>query len=93
MLFVAIAAPAAAQERPPQTPGGWTFSWDASVFAGWNYQNRKFTDFQRFESQNWITGNARRPIGLGRLRVGLVLSLEPLTIQPLGSPQADERNQ
>ena len=70
----------------PATPA-WTLSWDANVFAGWNYQWRKFTDFQEFESQNWLMGGAERGLAGGRLRFQAMLSFEPFTIQPLGSPQ------
>jgi hypothetical protein len=62
-------------------------SWDANAFVGWNYQYRKFRDFQEVESQNWVMGAADRQIGPGRLRLHGMLSLEPFTIQPLGSPQ------
>src|SRR4029078_12177980 len=59
----------------------------ARVFAGWNYQYRKFTDFQRIESQNWFMGEAQRPVGTGPLPFTGMISLEPFTIQPLGSPE------
>jgi hypothetical protein len=65
----------------------WSFSWDARVFTGWNYQYRKFRDFQRVESQNWFMADAKRPVGRGQLRLSGMFSLEPFTIQPLGSPE------
>ena len=65
----------------------WTWSWDANVFLDWNYQERKFTDFQRVESPNWLMLGTERPIGDGHTRLHTMLSLEPFTIQPLGSPQ------
>jgi hypothetical protein len=65
----------------------WTWSWDARVFAGWNYQLRKFRDFQEIESQNWFMGTGERQILGGPLLVHAMVSLEPFTIQPLGSPQ------
>lgn len=48
----------------PATDGTrvWTWSWDANAFAGWNYQRRKFRDFQKIESQNWLMGAADRPV-------------------------------
>jgi hypothetical protein len=73
-----------AVERPQKT---WAWSWDASVFFGWNYQWRKFTDFQRVESQNWLMGAGERKLGAGALRLHTMLSFEPFTMQPLGSPQ------
>ena len=65
----------------------WTWSWDARAFVGWNYQRRKFRDFQEIESQNWLMGGGERPAGKGRLRFEGMISLEPFTIQPLGSPE------
>jgi hypothetical protein len=65
----------------------WRLSWDARVFVGWNYQQRKFRDFQRVESQNWFMGEAERAGSAGRLRFVGMFSLEPFTIQPLGSPE------
>ena len=32
---------------PPAEPA-WAWSWDANVFAGVNYQLRKFTDFSKW---------------------------------------------
>jgi len=61
--------------------------WDANVFVGWNYQLRKFTDFQEFESQNWLMGAGEHAVGGGRLRLHSMLSFEPFTIQALGSPE------
>ena len=75
-------APAAPQDAP-----AWQWNWDANVVIGWNYQYRKFRDFQVVESQNWLMGTGERAMGDGRLRLSGMLSLEPLTIQDLGSPQ------
>jgi hypothetical protein len=72
---------------PPAPEDAWTWAWDASIFFGWNYQYRKFTDFQRVESQNWFMGSGEHKLGEGRVQLRSMLSLEPLTIQPLGSPQ------
>jgi hypothetical protein len=84
--------PARAQEphhpsATAQPASTWQWSWDANVFVGWNYQYRKFRDFQEIESQNWVMAAGERRVGSGRLRVSTMLSLEPLTIQDLGSPQ------
>lgn len=65
----------------------WTWSWDAKIFTGWNYQQREFRDFQRIESQNWFMGSGERRVFSGPLRLHAMVSLEPFTIQPLGSPQ------
>jgi len=84
---------AAAQEPTPEPdqpphdhmaavePGeGWTWTTDANVFVGYNYQNRLFADFSAFESQNWFMLSGSRKAGPGRLTVMGMLSLEPLTI-------------
>jgi hypothetical protein len=72
---------------PAPDPPAWSWSWDARAFAGWNYQRRKFRDFQELESQNWIMGSGQRQLGGGRVRLTGMTSFEPFTIQPLGSPQ------
>jgi hypothetical protein len=93
LLPVLAASPVSAQDAHdhsntrPQSVSSWQWSWDANVFIGWNYQDRKFTDFQELESQNWVMGAGERQLGKGRLRISTMLSLEPLTIQDLGSPQ------
>jgi plastocyanin len=46
-----------------------------------------FRDFQEIESQNWFMGAGEREGLGGRLLVHTMISLEPFTIQPLGSPQ------
>jgi len=70
----------------PSTPG-WTWTSDASVIAGYNYQHRKFTDFSTWESQNWFMLAGQRPLGPGTLSVTGMISLEPFTMKALGSPQ------
>jgi hypothetical protein len=71
------------------TPGpeDWTVAADANVFYGYNYQHRKFTDFWAWESQNWFMLSADRRLGAGRLMLHGMASLEPFTIEALGSPQ------
>lgn len=86
-----IAMPCRAQDAHAghavaETPG-WTWGWDANAFIGWNYQRREFRDFQEVESQNWLMGMGERRAGEGRILLHGMLSLEPFTIQPLGSPQ------
>jgi hypothetical protein len=84
---VLVAQQAEHQHGPVSARSAWSWSWDANVFLGWNYQLRKFTDFQRVESQNWLMGAGERPWGGGRLRLESMFSFEPFTIQALGSPQ------
>lgn len=71
-------------EKPP---GAWQWSLDASVFFGFNYQKRKFRDFSAWESQNWLMATAERPFAAGSVRLSAMLSLEPFTLQDIGSPQ------
>jgi hypothetical protein len=89
------AAPALAQDDPAEhhhhqmndAPAGWVWAVDANVFAGYNYQQRHFADFSAFESQNWGMVMATHRAGRGTVSFDWMMSLEPLTIPPGGSPQ------
>jgi hypothetical protein len=70
-----------------EAPSNWTWAWDGRVFFGYNYQNRKFTDFWALESQNWFMLSGERPLGAGRFTFKGMASLEPFTMKKLGSPQ------
>ena len=83
----AVAQPTHDHAAVPAKAEAWRWSWDANVFVRWNYQRRAFRDFQEFESQNWFMGAGERTVGRGRVRLAAMLSLEPLTIQDVGSPQ------
>src|SRR4051812_10100497 len=92
LFCLAAVARVAAQAHPMpmmDTPGqeSWRWAWDANVFVGYNYQLRKFTDFDTVESQNWLMGAGERSFGRNRLRFHSMLSFEPFTIQALGSPE------
>jgi len=76
----------------------WTVATDANVFVGYNYQQRKFADFQSWESQNWFMVSGTRDDNVGQLTLNAMISLEPLTVgqfvwvgdtrvYPGGSPQ------
>jgi hypothetical protein len=65
----------------------WTWTADANVFFGYNYQQRKFTDFSVWESQNWFMVQGQRPVGPGTLTLPAMFSLEPFTMHDIGSPQ------
>jgi len=93
VLLTLLAAPAAvtraqAPDQPREhqhmaapTPGeGWSWTTDASIFVGYNYQSRLFADFAAIESQNWFMLAGSRKVGPGRLTVTGMMSLEPLTI-------------
>jgi hypothetical protein len=91
-----VAASVSAQTAPPEpaphnheqlASGAWTWSADAAAFVGYNYQRRKFRDFDEWESQNWMMGSGVRAFGATRLRLTGMLSLEPFTLRDLGSPQ------
>ena len=74
-LIAAICAagqPAAAQD--------WNWSADANVFAGYNYQQRRFADFSAWESQNWFMLDLDHDDSLGHLTIDTMVSLEPLTV-------------
>jgi hypothetical protein len=58
----------------------WTWTTDANVFAGYNYQQRLFADFSAWESQNWFMVSGERPVGRGTLTLNGMFSLEPWTI-------------
>ena len=58
-----------------------------NIFAGVNYQYRKFDDVRALESQNWLMGMGERPLGSGRIMLHSMFSFEPFTIKELGSPQ------
>ncbi|HKY20186.1 MAG TPA: hypothetical protein VJM31_03110 [Vicinamibacterales bacterium] len=84
--IVLTIATADAQTLQPEP--AWQWSLTGNIFAGLNYQHRRFDDVRTVESQNWFMGTGERPVGRGRLTVRTMLSLEPFTLKKLGSPQA-----
>jgi hypothetical protein len=66
---------------------GWQVTEDASLFFGFNDQERKFRDFRAWESQNWLMVEAAHPAARGTFRATAMTSLEPFTLHALGSPQ------
>ena len=90
MFVLVIAATARAQQaaHKHEPAADWEVGVEGSVFTGYNYQYRKFTDFDEIESQNWLMASLAK--GLGRasmFRLGTMLSLEPFTLKDIGSPQ------
>jgi hypothetical protein len=81
------AAPGAHHHTDSPAAGTWSWTSDANVFFGYNYQQRKYADFSAWESQNWFMLGANRAVGAGRLTVEGMLSLEPFTLHAQGSPQ------
>src|SRR5688572_31767421 len=55
----------------------WQWGVEGAAFVGYNYQYRKFTDFDEFESQNWLmTTLARSFSAASHLRVDAMRSEE-----------------
>ncbi len=85
------ATTAFAQEPAHQhsvTSEAWQWGVEANVFAGYNYQYRKFTDFDEVESQNWLmTTLAKSFSSASHLRIDAMFSFEPFTLRDIGSPQ------
>ena len=82
---------AAAQDAHQHDPSSaaWQWSVDATAFAGYNYQHRKFTDFDEIESQNWLMAMLAKSFGTrSHLRIDGMFSFEPFTLRDIGSPQA-----
>jgi hypothetical protein len=76
------------QHRPPTaSPSAWQWHVEANAFFGYNYQHRKFTDFDEWESQNWLMASAERAVSRTRLRLKAMTSFEPFTLRAIGSPQ------
>jgi hypothetical protein len=92
VVVLSIATAARAQDQQPHqhaaTREAWTWSIDAAAFGGYNYQHRKFTDFDEIESQNWLMTSLNRMFGNGS-DVALIgmFSFEPFTLRDIGSPQ------
>lgn len=92
LLICSIAAVDARAQEPAHVhdgaaPAGWQWSADGTAFFGYNYQRREFTDFDEFESQNWLMTSAERTSGASRLRLTGMFSFEAFTLRDLGSPQ------
>jgi hypothetical protein len=92
--MLSVVLPASAQDTSPEhhhaavgPSPSWSWTADANLFAGQNYQQRRFTDFATFESQNWGMLNGTRPFWRGRLSLEGMASLGPFTMEELGSPQ------
>jgi hypothetical protein len=91
IVLLSVAAPAIAQEQDHEhhiaAAPGWQWSVEGSVFVGYNYQYRKFTDFDEVESQNWVMTALQKSSGASTLRLMAMFSLEPFTLRDIGSPQ------
>jgi len=93
LLLMLVAVTADAQDHtghqvpPPATTPSWQWSWDGTVFAGFNYQRRRFTDFDAWEAQNWFMVHGERRGQRDTFRVHGMTSLEAFTLEDIGSPQ------
>jgi hypothetical protein len=91
LVFALHAAPAFAQDPQHQhaapTSEAWQWGVEANLFAGYNYQYRKFTDFDEIESQNWLMTSLGKGWGRSSLRFIGMFSFEPFTLRDIGSPQ------
>ena len=65
----------------------WSWSLDGRVFFGYNYQDRKFTDFDEWESQNYVMLMGGRAFGPSTLHLVGMFSGELVTLKDIGSPQ------
>ena len=81
VVLLFTAATAYAQDSP------WQGRVEGNAFFGYNYQYRKFTDFDEWESQNWLMAAAERDVSRARLRLTSMVSFEPFTLRDIGSPQ------
>ncbi len=82
------ASPAGPQHQHDATSAGWQWAVEATAFGGYNYQYRKFRDFDEVESQNWLMGTLSKSFGSSsRLRIDGMFSFEPFTLRDIGSPQ------
>jgi len=88
---LSIASAARAQDPPHQHPASadsLTWSVEGVAFGAYNYQYRKFTDFDEVESQNWLMASLDKAFSGGsHVQAIGMLSLEPFTLRKIGSPQ------
>lgn len=92
IAILSIAVSARAQEQAEHqhsmSADGWKWSIEGVVFGGYNYQRRKFFDFDEVESQNWLMSSLQRTFGNGSsIDVIGMFSFEPFTMRKIGSPQ------
>ena len=87
LVIPSAAAQDHAEHAPPAAPASWAWSWDGTAFFGFNYQYRRFADFDAWESQNWFMLHGERRGARDRLRVHGMASLEAFTLMDIGSPQ------
>jgi hypothetical protein len=87
VLMLSFLAVTWATAAAAQTADTWQWNASGQVFFGFNHQDRKFTDFSTWESQNWIMATGQRTVKRGTVRLLSMFSLEPFTLHDIGSPQ------
>jgi hypothetical protein len=70
----------APEQDPATSATAWSWTTDANVFFGYNFQQRRYADFAAWESQNWGMLEGMRRIGRGRLTIDAMFSVEPWTV-------------
>jgi hypothetical protein len=90
-VLLVFALDAGAQDQAHQhdsAAASWQWSVEGTAFGGYNYQYRRFTDFDEVESQNWLMTTLSKSFGsASHLRVDAMFSFEPFTLRDIGSPQ------
>lgn len=77
-----------AHQHADTTSQPWQWGAQANVFAGYNYQYRKFTNFDDIESQNWLMTQLSKSLSsASHLRLDAMFSFEAFTLQDIGSAQ------
>ena len=89
LVLALLASTAYAQDAHQHQPASMEWEWgaSASLFLGYNYQWREFTDFDEIESQNWLMATGAKAFGRSRLGLETMFSFEPFTLRAIGSPQ------
>jgi hypothetical protein len=91
LLHAVLTSAAYAQDADHQhdaATSAWQWGIEGTAFFGYNYQYRKFTDFDEWESQNWLMTTLSRSFGsASHLRLDAMFSFEPFTLRDIGSPQ------
>ena len=67
LVVATVASRASSAEAQTPSAAGWRWSLNGNIFAGLNYQHRRFDDLRTVESQNWFMGQGERPLGRGQL--------------------------
>ena len=87
-MLWSVCAASAQDAHQHTTSDVWSWGVEGNAFAGYNYQRREFTDFDEFESQNWLMASVSKTFSSGANFTAIgMFSLEPFTLRDIGSPQ------